>query len=309
MVDTALQPLVSVAVITYNSSKTVLETLDSIANQTYQNLELIVSDDGSLDNTVEISREWIEAHEQRFVRTELLVVEKNTGVSANMNRVASACRGDWVKDIAGDDVLLPECIETFVDFVKGQPEAVCVFSKVEVFGDNSEAVNRFAHGIFDYSFFELPIDEQYRWMITKGTQPIPASTNFYNRSRMLSLGVDNDERIPLLEDWPKWIRLLEKQVRFCFVDKPLVRYRVSDASLCSGTLHRELFSKSRALLYLYYQYEPNKQFSGRVEAFYRYAYCKMLITGKLMWKIGFLFMKCFTFPKRYVNKYCKKTCV
>ena len=73
-------PLVSVPVITYNSSKTVLETLDSIYNQTYQNLELIVSDDCSTDNTVGICREWIEAHKKRFVRTELLTVEKNTGV-------------------------------------------------------------------------------------------------------------------------------------------------------------------------------------------------------------------------------------
>lgn len=302
MVDSAFQPLVSVAVITYNSSKTVLETLDSIANQTYQNLELIVSDDGSADNTVEVCREWIEAHKQRFVRTELLVVEKNTGVSANMNRAEKACQGEWVKVIAGDDLLMPHCVETYIDYVKEHADAVCVFSKVEVFGDNSEAVSGFVNGIFDYSFFELPIEEQYRWMISKGTQPIPTSTYFYNRSRMLSLGVDNDERIPLLEDWPKWIRLLEKQVRFCFVDKPLVRYRVSDASLCSGTLHRELFSKSRALLYLYYQYEPNKVISGRVEAFYKYTYCKKLLTGKFGWKFGFLFMKCITFPKRFMKK-------
>lgn len=69
-------PLVSVAVVTYNSSKTVLETLDSIYNQTYPNLELIVSDDCSPDNTVEICREWIAGHSRRFIRTELLTVEK-----------------------------------------------------------------------------------------------------------------------------------------------------------------------------------------------------------------------------------------
>ena len=71
------QPLVSVTVITYNSSKTVLETLDSIKAQTYQNLELIVSDDCSTDDTVELCRNWIEQNKERFVRTELLTVEKN----------------------------------------------------------------------------------------------------------------------------------------------------------------------------------------------------------------------------------------
>ena len=131
-------PLVSVAVVTYNSSKTVIETLDSIFNQTYPNLELIVSDDRSTDNTVEICREWIDAHKERFVRTELLTVEKNTGVSANMNRGADACEGEWVKDIAGDDVLLPDCVETCVEYIQNHPEAVCVFANVEVFGGDED---------------------------------------------------------------------------------------------------------------------------------------------------------------------------
>lgn len=296
------EPLVSVAVITYNSSKTVVETLDSVYNQSYPNLELIVSDDCSSDSTVEICREWIETHKDRFVRTELLTVEKNTGVSANMNRGVDACQGEWVKDIAGDDVLLPDCVETFVDYVVEHPEAVCVFCRVEVFGENSGVVYGFVHNIFDYSFFELPIEEQYKWMITKGTQPIPAAAFFYHREKMLSLGVSNDERIPFLEDWPKWIRLLDKRVRFYFIDKPLVRYRVSDTSLCTGSEHLEKFSKSRALLYLYYQYEPNIKISGKIKAFYLYSYYKKILTRKLGWKIVYFVMKCVTFPKRYIKK-------
>lgn len=69
-------PLVSVSVITYNSAKTVIETLDSIKAQTYQNIELIVSDDCSTDNTVEICRDWLTKNEKRFVRMELITVEK-----------------------------------------------------------------------------------------------------------------------------------------------------------------------------------------------------------------------------------------
>ena len=80
------QPLVTVAVIAYNSSKTVVETLDSIKNQSYQNLELIVSDDGSTDDTVTVCENWIANHQARFIRTELITVAKNTGTSANINR-------------------------------------------------------------------------------------------------------------------------------------------------------------------------------------------------------------------------------
>ena len=285
------QPLVSVPVITYNSSKTVLETLDSIAGQTYQNLELIVSDDCSTDDTVEICREWIEAHKDRFVRTELLTVDKNTGVSANLNRAEDSCSGEWVKDIAGDDILLPDCIETYVDYVSEHLEAVCVFSRVEVFGDNSEEVYRFVHNTFDYSFFELPNEEQYKWLITKDTQPIPAATYFYHREIMLYLGVSNDERIPFLEDWPKWIRLLEKGIRFCFIDQPLVKYRVSYNSLCTSDKQRDKFFKSKTLLYLNYQYKPNRKYSGKLEALYKYTYLKKTLTGKLVWKFVCFIMK------------------
>ena len=54
------QPLVSVPVITYNSAKFVLETLESIKAQTYQNIELVISDDCSTDNTVQICRDWVD---------------------------------------------------------------------------------------------------------------------------------------------------------------------------------------------------------------------------------------------------------
>ena len=52
-------PLVSVVIITYNSEKTIIETLESIKNQTYKNIELIISDDFSKDNTVEICKQCI----------------------------------------------------------------------------------------------------------------------------------------------------------------------------------------------------------------------------------------------------------
>lgn len=244
-------PLVSVPVITYNSSKTVLETLDSIYNQTYQNLELIVSDDCSTDNTVEICREWIEAHKKRFVRTELLTVEKNTGVSANMNRAEKACLGEWVKVIAGDDVLFNNCIETYLDYVRDHPDAVYVFAKMDFFGgDEEERVSKNEwYSEHTKPFFESSIQEQYDFLTMVGCC-IPAPSAFYNRSQINALGIVNDERIPFLEDVPKWINLLKKQVRFQYIDKETVRYRMSDTSLCKKT--PEKFDKSKAKLYIYY---------------------------------------------------------
>lgn len=248
------QPLVSVAVITYNSSKTVVETLDSIYKQTYPNLELIVSDDCSPDNTVEICREWIETHKDRFVRTELLTFEKNTGVSANMNRGADACQGEWVKDIAGDDILLPDCVETYVDYICEHPDAVCVFANVEVFGDDEED-KRFMEEYYsiEEEFFSWSIEDQYDY-ITLEANRIPAATAFYNRAKVVALGIRNDERIPFLEDTPKWINFLKAGIRFDYIKKITAKYRVSDHSLLRKTPEKYLKSHSKA--YIYYRF-PN----------------------------------------------------
>lgn len=233
------QPLVSVSVITYNSSMTVLETLESIKAQTYQNLELIVSDDCSTDNTVEICRKWIEQNKSRFARTELLTVEKNTGVSANLNRAEIACQGEWVKGIAGDDLLMPNCIQDCMDYVKDNPETIYLFGIQKAFGTDEATCTRI-NNIFDYSFFSKTQEEQLHRLVF-GENCVPATTAFYNRAKVQNLGIKNDERIPFLEDWPKWINLLRAGVKLHFVDKVLVKYRIgglSTGNYCSVNSYR-----------------------------------------------------------------------
>ena len=252
------QPLVSVPVITYNSSKYVLETLESIKAQTYQNIELIISDDCSTDNTVEICREWIEQNKSRFIRTVLLEAPINTGISANCNRAEAVCQGEWVKPIAGDDILMPECIEKCTNYVNNHPDTVYLFGKVSTFGSDANRCKKIEEN-FDYSFFSLSIEQQLHHLIYN-CNCIPASTAFYNVQIVKSLQIFNDERIPLLEDWPKWINLLKAGVRFVFVDATFVKYRVGGISTTHFTND---YFRSKRLFFFYYQYpemiqeEPN----------------------------------------------------
>ena len=149
-------PLVSVAVITYNSAKTVVETLESIKSQYYENIELIISDDHSFDNTVSICKEWLQLNSSRFSRIVLLESENNTGISANCNRAETTCNGEWIKIIAGDDLLLPNCISDYISFVSSNPDTVIVFSKCVCFGLNSDQCRSFERTVFNYYFFKWP---------------------------------------------------------------------------------------------------------------------------------------------------------
>ncbi len=274
--------LVSIAVVTYNSSKTVIETLDSIYNQTYSNIELIISDDCSKDDTVAICRKWLDEHAKQFVRTEILTVEQNTGVSANVNRAEAACYGVWIKGIAGDDILLPNCIQTYMDYVTEHPEAVSVFSKMIAFrGDGEE--RQIVPLPLQYEFFNWSIEEQYRFLIFEQNH-VPAPAAFYNRKKVQELGITNDERIPMMEDWPKWVNYLKKGVRFDFINEELVMYRQSEASISTSSVRSKAYIQSLALFYLYYQHEEfwkvDKLLSTK-----KYINAKKQLHDNLFWKI------------------------
>lgn len=82
---------VTVAVITFNSSRYVIETLESIKAPTYPNIILQISDDCSTDNTVKVCKDWIEKNDSRFIKTKIIVPEHNTSVAGNLNRAWDAC--------------------------------------------------------------------------------------------------------------------------------------------------------------------------------------------------------------------------
>ena len=126
-------PLVSIVVLTYNSSKYVIETLESAYNQTYQNVELIVTDDSSQDSTLSIVEEWISIHKSRFIACKLIQSSTNTGIPANLNRGIRNCKGEWVKIIAGDDILLPKCIEHLTTYIRDDDKADIVIGLIKPF--------------------------------------------------------------------------------------------------------------------------------------------------------------------------------
>lgn len=278
------KPLVTVSIITYNSAETVIETLDSIYAQTYPNIELIISDDCSQDNTLDVCRAWLNTHKPRFENCRLLESDNNTGITANCNRAIADAKGIFLKLLAGDDLLEPSALSEYVLYLLNNPQAVYVFSKVTVFGNNPDAISLFTDTIFDYSFFHLTKKEQYDWLIGHWFQPIPAASAFVNIENAKNAGVYYfDERIPMLEDWPKWILLSQKGIDFCFIDKLLVRYRVTENSVCSGKRYHDSFIKSKALLYRYYQFKPTINLYGIRRAVYLYINNMAISTNSSFW--------------------------
>lgn len=217
-------PLVSICVVTYNSRETVLETLDSIYAQSYSRLELLVSDDSSTDDTVSICQEWTRTHKDRFERTEVIVREENGGVAANLNTVIKATKGEWIKCIAADDLLLPNCIEDNMEYCKKHTDIPFFFSKAQEFHcvDGQHSLSNIFFPQSEYvPFFEFSSEEQYRKLLT--LYFVPSMTSFISRDFAISHPFP--EEYPYCEDYPYWLRIAREGIALTYFDKLTVFYR------------------------------------------------------------------------------------
>ncbi len=235
------QPLVSIIVITYNSSKYVLETLESAKAQTYQNIELIVSDDCSTDNTVEICRKWIEKNKERFVRTELITAEKNTGIPANCNRGVKAAQGEWVKLIAGDDILDKNCIENYIAFVNEDHSIKITFAKFLRFEELNEGKFFYMPKYYGYKHFyseKNNASKQHRILLRRNFFHGP--TIFIQKTLLETIG-GFDENYKF-EDLPLALNITRRGIKLYFLDKITVWYRTNIPSITNAYSTEKLFS-------------------------------------------------------------------
>lgn len=232
-------PLVSVRVLTYNSGKYVIETLESIKAQTYSNIELIVSDDCSTDDTVQKVQSWIDDNSTRFVDVTFLTSAKNTGVSANYNRSLQPCKGEWIKGIAGDDIMLPNCIEDNVRYVTEHPTALVVFSDMLIFFDKTENEISYSPASTSSDFFECSAEEQYQQLLRKENISLNPCSKFVNTEFVKSRKVD--ERVKCLEDMQFTWDCTSNGIKLHYFKKTTVKYRKHEGAL-TGPAKNKLIS-------------------------------------------------------------------
>lgn len=100
----ARQPLVSVCVPAYNNGEFLAETLKSVLRQTYQDFEIVITDDCSTDDTVAVVRQFSDSRIKFFAN------ETNLGIGRNWNRALSLASGKYLKVLCGDDLIYPDCL-------------------------------------------------------------------------------------------------------------------------------------------------------------------------------------------------------
>ncbi len=221
--DSTTDSFVTIIVPAYNSEATILQTLTSIANQTHQKLELLIADDASTDNTPLICNEWVEKNRGRFERVELIINQKNLGIVGNLDQLYRRARGDWIKPIAGDDLLLPSCLSENLQFISAQNNRVpqVVFSKMEIIDQKGTKI-----GLFPDNFLELEnkkIRKQFTALCRRSCA-IPAPSVFINREAISSIGF-LDTRFFYIDDYSLWLKFLHNGIRLAGFNAVTVQYR------------------------------------------------------------------------------------
>lgn len=274
-------PLVSVIVITYNSGNFVTETLNSIKSQTYRNIELIITDDCSTDNTIEECRKWIAENYRRFIKCDIITVEKNSGIPANCNRGLYKSKGIWIKYIGGDDLLTEDCIEKNIDFVQHTGHQV-IFSKKSNF--TGDFANKNIISVSQPSLFNNPAlssEDQYR-LLLRGIG-CPPNTMFIKREALIGVG-GYDEEFPLFEDWPMNVKLTKAGYKIGFMDEVTFYYRIHSDSVyhinSDEVIYRDFEIYSYQPAYLKYAF-PYLDRDERILYRYKTGIVRLFYTTKL----------------------------
>lgn len=216
------KPLVSVVIPAYNHEKYVAECLHSVINQTYKNIEIIVIDDGSTDNTADVI-EQIVASSNRDIR---FVKKSNEGLIKTLNQSIVLVKGEYVAFLASDDVWLKDKLEKQVAAMADHPD--CAFSYTDCYfaykdhltdvrySSYKKHLNRMVKGK-PFPFFNILIKEN-----------LVITTTVLMRTQFLrKAGLFDDQLV--FEDYDMWLRLA-KLGTTVYLNEPLAYYRLHDTN-------------------------------------------------------------------------------
>ena len=204
-------PLISVIIPTYNRFQFLLEAIASVESQSYPNLEIIVVDDGSTDETSSISRK----------KNIKYIFQENKGPSAARNTGASTAKGNWLAFLDSDDLWKPKKLMKQWEALKNNPDCKAVYTN-EIWIRNGVRIN------------QCQKHKKFSGWIYPKCLPLciisPSSILLHKNLWKEAGGMD--ESLPLAEDYDLWLRLTAKH-KFLFLDENLIIKRAGHADQLS----------------------------------------------------------------------------
>jgi glycosyltransferase involved in cell wall biosynthesis len=210
-------PRVSVLIPAYNRAGYLLETVNSALNQTFTDLEVVIVDDGSTDNTAQVVGGIPDPRVN-------YLYQENRGVSAALNTAWRSARGKYLSMLGSDDVWLPNLLEELVPVLDADPNLGLVYARAQGMDAQGKPLSQILGA--PEKFPGEPLESILYGDFVCGIAAL------FCRASLERVG-GFDETMTGNEDWDLWIRLAE-HYRFAFCDKILARYRMHPHSLTGG---------------------------------------------------------------------------
>lgn len=202
------ETLISIVMPAYNCEKYVLNAINSVLDQTYKNWELLVIDDGSKDNTLQIIKELGE----KDFRIKALANKENMGVSATRNRGIELAIGEWIAFLDSDDMWKSSKLERQLEIAE-KKGAEFIFTGSSYINEQGEPFK---------GIFEVP--EKITYQKLRNHNVISCSSVLVKKKYFENIKMEKDE---MHEDYAVWLRILKLGITAYGLNEPLLIYRIS----------------------------------------------------------------------------------
>lgn len=221
-------PKVTIGIPTYNSENYLRASLDSIASQTYKDIEVIISDNLSTDRTCEIAREYVEKYGWT-----LNVNEENIGAAGNFNKLIELSRGEFVAIYHADDIYEPTIVEESIARFESDPEIGLVGTMSKKIDKSSHYVETFSltrcfakqgKSVFSFDDAMLGIMKSCQLEIFYFTPSVMVRKKAYDEVGVFDIG---DSPYKSARDYEMWLRIA-RRYKTAIINKPLMNYRIHE---------------------------------------------------------------------------------
>ena len=240
------KPIVTIICLCYNQQDYVLESLFSVINQSYSAIELIIVDDYSTDNSKATIEKWL----VNYPEIQFIANEANLGNTKSFNKALKIAKGQYIIDLAADDVLLPNCVSLQLNAFKNTAykNLGIVYGNTELISENGEFHSYYFAVDKSKKVIENRITGNIYVSVLSGGDSICSVSSMVKKSVFDSLQ-GYDETLAY-EDLDFWIRA-SRHYEFDFIDEILIQKRIVANSL--GTdFFKKNDSKSKKINYSTY---------------------------------------------------------
>jgi glycosyltransferase involved in cell wall biosynthesis len=209
---------VSIIIPVYNSQKFLANSIESVLNQTYKNTEVLIIDDGSTDDSLQILKQY----EDKIT----IISQTNKGLSGAINTGIKNMTGNWMKWFSADDVLYPNAIEILVNKAKKLPENIIVYSNWDIIDEHNRKLRVFSESNYNHlENFDFNIRLLDCQQINVNTTLIPSC--LFSRGCLIE---ELDD--PVAIDYQFFLKAgILFDTKFHLIPRPLIQYRVHGGQL------------------------------------------------------------------------------